>query len=179
MGLSLERQPYTKQCLHGIDYLLWMMVIVAEVALFIGAVRRRLASDFPCFVWLLGFILFKSLLLAFINFAGGFWAFFYVFYFGAALESVLMVLVAAEIFRLLFEPVSALRPNALSRMAGGVVAIISAADTDVYWRPAAGAGLVLVVLYKRTTARESVCFLSLCLAAGSSLFLLSPSGVPL
>src|SRR5216683_5891019 len=160
-----------KQFLHGIDYLLWMMVIVAELALFIGAVRRRLASDFPRFVWLLGFILFKSLLLAFINFAGGFWAYFYVFYFGAALESVLMVLVAAEIFRLLFEPVSALRPNALSRMAGAVIAIIAAAITVVTWQPAADAPLVSVVLYKSRTALETVICLSFWLLALYSRFL--------
>src|SRR5258708_39561382 len=124
-----------KQFLHGIDYLLWMMVIVAELALFIGAVRRRLASDFPCFVWLLGFVSFKSLLMVLISFTAGAWVYFYVYYCGAALEAILLVLVASEIFRLLFEPVSALPPRALSRMAGGMIAIVALAVTFIIWHP--------------------------------------------
>src|SRR5216684_3309096 len=159
------------QFLHGIDYLLWMMVIAGELALFIGAVRRRLASDFPCFVWLVGFIFFKSLLLAFINFVAGVWAYFYVYYFGAAIEATLMVLVASEIFRLLFEPVSTLRPHALSRMAGGMIAILAMAVTAVTWHPMGQLPLPAAILYTGRTALEIVICLSFWLLALYSRFL--------
>ena len=149
-----------KQFLHGIDYLLWMMVIAAELVLFFGAIKRRLASDFPYFVWLLGFVSFKSLLLAFTNFVAGVWAYFYVYYFGAAIEATLLVLVAAEMFRLLFEPVSALRPSALSRMAGATIAIVAVGVTIITWHPKVDLPVMLAVLYKGRAALDIV----ICLA---------------
>lgn len=160
------------QILHRIDYLLWMMVIVAELVLFFGAIKRRLACDFPYFVWLLGLISFKSLLLVFINFWAGVWAYFYVYYFGAALESFLLVMVAAEIFRLLFEPVSALRPHALSRMAGAMIVFISLAVAVFTWhQPATQLSLLPAILYKGRTALEIVICISFWLLALYSRFL--------
>jgi len=160
-----------KQFLHGIDYLLWMMVIAAELVLFVGAIKRRLASDFPRFLWLLGFISFKSLLLVVINFVAGVWIYFYVYYFGVLAETVLLVLVASEIFRLLFEPVSELRPDALSRMAGVMIAIAAVALTVVTWHSPAGIPLLPAILYKGRSALETVICLAFWLLALYSRFL--------
>src|SRR5258708_38254434 len=148
-----------KQLLHGIDYLLWVTVIAAEIALFIGVLRRKLAADFPHFVWLLGFIVFKSLLLFAINFLAGFWVFYYAFYAGIAIESTLLVLVAAEIFRLLFEPASALKPEALSRMTGALITTV-ALLVAFLWHPHNEEILISPFMYRGRTAIEAVSCLS-------------------
>jgi hypothetical protein len=159
-----------KQFLHSIDYLLWVLVIVAELALWAGAIRRQLASDFPRFVLLLGFVCSRSLMLVFINFLFSLGPYFYAYYWSTAIESLLLILVTAEIFKLVFEPVSALPPSAISRMAGAIVVIAAVAVTVATWPPSKNFDLTFSVVYRVRTAVDIViCFSCWLLAIYSRL----------
>ncbi|HWZ45805.1 MAG TPA: hypothetical protein VNW97_20190 [Candidatus Saccharimonadales bacterium] len=145
-----------KQFLHAIDYLLWGLIIVGELTLFAGAIRRHLNADFPRFVLLLCFICVRSIVLVFVNFQSGFQIYFYTYYWGVGIEAVLLVLVASEIFQLVFEPVSALPGHVLSRMAGAVIGIAAMLVAVVISGPFRGSGPATPVLYGARMAVEAV-----------------------
>jgi len=130
---------------------------VGNLAVFTGAIRRLLAADFPRFVLLLGFACVQSMALLLVNFLFSFKVYFYSFYSSIAIESVLLVLVAAEIFRIVFEPVSALPANAISRMAGAVIGTAAMVVAVVIWaRPFGGLGPAYPSLYGIRMAVETV-----------------------
>ncbi|HEV2990170.1 MAG TPA: hypothetical protein VG759_17130, partial [Candidatus Angelobacter sp.] len=53
--------------LHLVDYVLWATVIVAQVVLFVEAIRRRVAADLPRFLAYLAFLSFDSVVLLLIS----------------------------------------------------------------------------------------------------------------
>lgn len=160
-----------KQFLHAFDYLLWALVIAAELALWVGAIRRRLASDFPAFVLLVGFVFVRSIMLAIINFQFSLGAYFYTYYWSTAIESLLVALVGAEIFRLVFEPVSALPAHTISRMASVGIVIAAIAVAVATWSPSRDFGLTFSFVYRLRTAMDVVICLSFWLLALYSRFL--------
>jgi hypothetical protein len=142
-----------------VDYLLWALVIGAELTLWAGVIRRHVASDFPRFVLLVKFVSLQSVLLVLINFLLSYKVYFYTYYWGIGIESVLLVLVAAEIFRLVFEPVSALPPRTIASMAAVVLAIAIVAVTSAIWHPFKDFGPAASILYTGRTATDFVlCF---------------------
>lgn len=155
-GLPSKGGPEMKQFLHAIDYLLWALVIVSGTALFIGAIRRHIAADFPRFVLLLGFACVQSIVLVPISFLLSYKVYFYTFYLSSGIEAALLVLVAAEIFRVVFEPVSALPAHTLSRMAGTVIAVAAAAIVFIAWKPFEGFGHESAILNGARMAVEVI-----------------------
>lgn len=142
-----------KQYLYAIDYVLWALVIVGQVALFIGAIKRRLSCDVPRFVMLIGFLSLKSVILIFISFLFTYKVYFYSYYAGVVVKSVILVSVAYEIFLLVFEPRSALPQRTLSRMIWGIFAVSILATTASIWRPFRTDDLTMTII---VTAERSV-----------------------
>lgn len=142
-----------KQYLHTVDYVLWALVIAGQVALFVGCLKRRLASDVPRFVMLVGFLSLKSITLIFISLFFAYKVYFYSYYFGVVFNSVFLIAVAYEIFLLVFEPRSALPPRTLSRMIWGIFAVSILATTAAIWRPFRTNDLTFTIIM---TAQRSV-----------------------
>jgi hypothetical protein len=120
-----------KHYLHLVDYVLWATVIVAQLGLFVEAIRRRIASDLPRFVIYLGFLSFQSFLLVFINLFLSYQAYFYTYYSSTALEALILVLVAYEIFLKVFEPLRALPARTIARIICCILVATALAITTV------------------------------------------------
>ena len=112
-----------KYYLHLADYVLWAVVIVAQLALFVAVVRRQIANDLPRFVIFLGFLSVKSVILLFINSFLSYAAYCYAYYSGTAIEALILVLVSYEIFLKVFEPLRALPARTVARIICSVLTV--------------------------------------------------------
>lgn len=142
-----------KQYLQTIDYVLWVVVIAGQLALFAGCLKRRLASDVPRFVVLIGFLSLKSIVLIVVSRLFPYSAYFYTYYFGGVIKGIILVAVAYEIFLLVFEPRSALPPQTLSKMIWGIFAVSILATGAAVWQPFQTNDLLLTIIL---TAERSV-----------------------
>lgn len=159
MGLSAGKAASMKQYLHTIDYVLWALVILGQVALLAGCLKRRLASDVPRFVVLIGFLSFKSVILIFISLLFTYKVYFYSYYSGVVVREIIQVAVAYEIFLLVFEPRSALPPRTLSRMIPGILGITILAAGAAIWRPLHTDDLTMtIILTAERSAELVICF---------------------
>jgi hypothetical protein len=107
------------------------MVIVAQLALFVEAIRRRIAADLPRFMIYLGFLSLESLVLAFISTFLSYEAYFYTYYSGDVVEILILLFVAYEIFLKVFEPLRALPARTMARIICSVLTVTALAITTV------------------------------------------------
>jgi hypothetical protein len=120
-----------KHYLHLVDYVLWALVIVTQLGLLFEAIRRRIASDLPRFVIFLGFLSVESMILAFISSFLSYELYVYTYFAGLAIQELLLLLVAYEIFLKVFEPQRALPAHTVARIICSILAVAALAMTTV------------------------------------------------
>jgi hypothetical protein len=120
-----------KHYLHLVDYVIWAMVIVAQMALFVEAIRRHIAADLPRFLIYLGLLSLESLVLVFISTFLSYEAYFYTYYSGTVVETLVLLFVVYEIFLKVFEPLRALPARTVARIICCVLTIIALAIATV------------------------------------------------
>jgi hypothetical protein len=148
-----------KQYLHAVDYVLWALVITGQLFLFCDAIRRRIASDLPHFTLLLGLLTSKSILLLFISFFFNYEVYFYAYYVGSVLVTLGLVLVAYEIFRLVFAPLGPLTAHTISKMICTLIVLLGAAIAAAIWRPSENSDPIFsVILTCERSVGFVVCF---------------------
>jgi hypothetical protein len=105
-----------KHYLHVADYILWVTAIVAQIVLFLQAIRRHLWHDVPRFIIYLGFLSLESLALIFVSSFLSYKAYCYAYYGGTVIEAIFFIAVAYEVFLKVFEPLRALPSHTTARI---------------------------------------------------------------
>jgi hypothetical protein len=100
-----------KSYLGPFDLLLWYTVIILEFALFGLLIRSR--SRYRAFTSYIAFCCARSAILFVVALTPSEEAYFYIFWLGSAVESVLVFLVAHEIFERMFAPYATLPKNVI------------------------------------------------------------------
>lgn len=128
-----------KEYLHLLDYVLWLATIAGQWLLFAYAVRKRIARLAPRFLLFLGFICFQSTALFAVARALSYPYYFWSYYAGLAIETLLLMLVLYDIFRTTFQPYFSLPSRTLGRLVTSIAVISALVISLAIWKPALSA----------------------------------------
>lgn len=149
-----------KQYLHSFDYALWLATISLQWLFLYVAVRQTVRRQSPRFLCFVVFLCLKSTALLAISHLLPYAAYFWTFYAGVAIETVLLVTVVYEIFNSTFDPVGVLPAGSIARVLAFLMVGASLVITAAFWRPALTSDFVDSITALLRTAHRTVVFLA-------------------
>lgn len=142
-----------KQYLHLFDYAAWIAIATLQWMLLVLSIRNGLARVAPAYLAFVAFVTLQSIALLAISQFMAYSVYFWVFYFGVAVETAILFFVVYDVFRNVFDPLSSLPPRTIARLVSTVAIIASLAITLAIWKPAVrpDALAALARTFQRTT----------------------------
>lgn len=147
-----------KHHLNALDYALWLTMIGLQFTSWLFSLSAGLQRLHPRFVFYLGFLCVKSSMLLVVSLALPYSWYYWSFYAGIAIETLLLLLVVYEIFRNTFAPLGVLRPGTIARLAGWMIVTTAVFITIGIWRPAPTSSFADSVTALLRTTHQTVTF---------------------
>ncbi len=138
---------------------MWSMVALLQCAVLVAALRSKLFRSLPNFVLFVGFAALQTIFLILVSQYASYGVYFYGFYAGISIESVLLVLVIHEFFKTVFEPRKTLPSGAIAKLVATIIGVLVIAVASALWKPVTS-HFESIVSFLRTchrTAEFTVC----------------------
>jgi hypothetical protein len=166
-----------KLYLSWLDYGLWWTTVILQWLALAFSMAGRLQHQAPRFLLYLCLLCVKSSVLVWVSLAYSYAAYFWCFYAGIAIETVLLLLVVHEIFRNTFDPLGVLPPGTIARLAGFLIVSTSIFITIGIWKPAQTSGWVDSLTALLRTIHRTVTF-TVAIALWSLVMYARSLGIP-
>jgi hypothetical protein len=125
-----------KQYLQIVDYALWIAVMAMQWGLLAYALHRKLWRQSPFFMAFLSFVALQSSASFLISQYLSYSSYVVAFYAGMAMETVLLLMVVYEVFRVGFNPIGVLPSGTVARIVAFLGAIVVGSVSLALWKPA-------------------------------------------
>lgn len=146
-----------KHYLNLFDYALWMATICLQWLLFHSSIRRTIQRQAPRFFCFTGFICVEATALLAISQLFPYRIYYWSYYAGIGIETLLLILVLYEVFRNTFDPLGVLPAPSVAKLATILLAAASLAIAIGIWKPALSYDAVTALL---RTMQRTIVFLA-------------------
>ena len=149
-----------KQYLHSLDYVIWIATIGGQWALLFLCKRFGLRKSLPKYFWFVAFLCLQATALFSISEFLPYRIYFWSFYSGLVVETILLLCVLYDVFRRVFDPLSSLRPKTLAKLGAAIAVILILAITLAFSQPAANSSVITSLVRTLHRSTEFVIALS-------------------